>query len=119
MVGPGPILLFVSDEPVLSSLQFSLAIEGFDTIDGAAQRIDPCAATALLIDETYQGDGWATLSGLRSMGYTAPAFLLASHPSARLRSRATAAGAELIEKPLFGDELGRAIRTAQLTRKAA
>ena len=119
MSGYGPILLFVPDGPVLSSLQFSLAIEGFDVIDGAAEGIDPSAAAAMVIDQSYLGDGLTALAGLRSRGCAAPAILLSTHPSARLRSRAAAAGADLIEKPLFGDELGQTIRAAFETRKAA
>lgn len=113
------ILLFVPDEPMLTSLQFSLAVEGFYTADGAARGIDPCAAIALLIDQSYLGDGLAALSQLRAAGCVAPAFLLATNSNARFRSRAKAAGVELIEKPLFGDELGRAIGAALQTRKAA
>ena len=119
MLAQDPILLFVSDASVLSSLQFSLAIEGFHIADGAAEGIQPSAAAALVIDACYRGDGLAALAGFRLDGCAAPAILLATNPGARLRSQAAAAGVELIEKPLLGDELGCAIRTALEIRKAA
>ena len=113
------ILLFVGDRPVRCSLQFSLTVEGFETGDGAAEDSDLSAALALVIDESYRGDGLAMLETLRATGCSAPAIILATNPSSRLRARAAAAGAALIEKPLLGDELSAAIGVALETRKAA
>lgn len=113
------VLLFVSDQPVLSSLQFSLAIEGFETRDGAAEDFDLSAAMTLVIDQEYRGDGLAMLGALRATGCATPAIILATNPTPRLLGRAAAAGAALIEKPLLGDELSAAIGVALETRKAA
>ena len=118
MTEPTRVLLFVSDRPVLSSLQFSLAIEGFEVADGAAGS-DCSAAAALVIDQSYSGNGLAALAALRALGYSTPTMILATHPTPRMRSQAAALGAVLIEKPLLGDELTRALRTALNLRQAA
>ena len=116
----GKVVLYVGDSPVLSSLQFALTVEGFVTVDGAAaEDTDFAAAAALVIDQGYLGDGLAMLVALRSKGYAGPALLLATNPTTRLRVCATAAGAALIEKPLFGNELSGAINVAIETREAA
>jgi DNA-binding response OmpR family regulator len=106
---PAAILLFVSDRPVLSSLQFALATEGYEVFDGAAEGTDPSAAAALVIDRGTLADGLAALGDLRAGGCAAPAMVLATNPCARLRAQAAAEGATVIEKPLFGDELSGAI----------
>lgn len=114
-----PVLLYVSDRPVLSSLQFALSIEGFVVVDGAAEGTDPSVAAVLVIDQGYRGDGIASLAVLRANGCAAPAIVLATNPTARLRAQAAAAGAVLIEKPLLGDELTGAISASLETQKAA
>ena len=113
------VLLYVSDRPVLSSLQFALSIEGFAVTDGAAEGSDPCAAAALVIDQRYHGDGLGWLGALRTNGCSTPAVVLATNPTARLRARVIAAGAILIEKPLLGDDLTGALRACLPTQKAA
>jgi DNA-binding response OmpR family regulator len=113
------VLLFVEDRPVLSSLQFSLAIEGLQVADGTADGIDPKVAAALVIDQTYLGDGVAVLRDLRMLGCTVPAIVLATNPNSEFRARSTAMCAELIEKPLLGDELSLAIHALLEIRKAA
>lgn len=111
----GPIALLVSDHAVLSSLQFALSIEGYRL--GAAG--DELAATALVIDQYWQGHGLAALLGLRTKGASAPAILLATHPTSAFRARAASAGAVVIEKPLLGDELSSALAQALQPRKVA
>lgn len=113
------ILLFVGDRPVLSSLQFSLAIEGFDVADGAAGRIEPSAVAALVIDQAFCADAFAMLAAFRSSGCATPAILLATNPTAHTRAQAAAAGAVLVEKPLLGDELTGALHAALEMQKAA
>lgn len=113
------VLLFIEDRPLLASLQFSLAIEGFRVIDGVAGGINPETAAAMVIDQSYGGDGVAALHGLRQHGWPAPAIILATNPNPGLRAHLHALGAELIEKPLLGDELGRAIHAVLEIRKAA
>ena len=119
MINREAILLFIGDRPVLSSLQFSLAIEGLQVVDGAADGIDPSVAAALVIDQTYLGDGVAALRDLRMQGCIVPAIVLATNPNAELCARVNAMCAELIEKPLLGDELSHAIRALLEIRKAA
>lgn len=119
MVDGAAILLLVEDRSVLSALRFSLSVEGFEIADGIATEIDPLMASALVIDEHYRGDGLAALDALRKQGCCAPAIILATNPTARLRARIAAMDAELIEKPLLGDELSCAIRAAFEIRKAA
>ena len=114
-----PIMLFVSDRPVLSSLQFALAIEGFEVIDGAADGSDPAAAAALVIDRGALADGLAALAAFRAGGCGKPAIVLATNPTPRLCEQAAAARAVLIEKPLLGDELSRALRAALQTQDTA
>ncbi|MBX7461134.1 histidine kinase [Qipengyuania huizhouensis] len=100
MVQNHAIRLLVEDPSVLASLKFSLSIEGFDVGDHDL--------AALIIDEQYRGDGAQALEDLRAQGNSAPAVFMATHPNRRLRSRLAIAGAVLVEKPLMGDEIGRA-----------
>lgn len=104
-----PILLFVGDRPVLASLEFTLTVEGFKVADGAAGSADPFAAACLVVDQKYRGDGIAFLLALRQAGCVTPAILLVTCPTPVTRAGASAAGAVLIEKPLLGEELTRAL----------
>ena len=113
------IMLLIDDRPVLSSLQFSLAIEGFQVVDGGADGIDTSVAAALVIDQNYLGDGLAVLRDLRMQGCKVPAIVLATNPSTGVRARLSALGGELIEKPLLGEELSHAIHSLIDVRKAA
>jgi DNA-binding response OmpR family regulator len=119
MANRDAVLLFIEDRPVLFSLQFSLAVEGFQVVDGATDGIDPTVSAALVIDQSYLGDGVAVLSDLRRRGCRIPAIVLATNPNTGLRARLHALGAELIEKPLLGDELSHAIHALLEMRKAA
>lgn len=101
------ILLFMDDDGVLSSLEFSLSLNGFAVADGS--KVDPSAAAALVIDQAYRGDGLALLEALRSADRAVPAVLLATNPTRALHLRATAARAIIVEKPLLGDELTRVL----------
>lgn len=105
------IRLLVEDPSVLASLQFSLSIEGFE--------VGHQALAALIIDEQYRGDGAQALEDLRAQGNSAPAVFMATHPNRRLRNRLAIAGAVLVEKPLMGDEIGRALGDFQNPMKAA
>lgn len=113
------ILLYIADRPVLSSLQFSLAVEGFAVDNGASGSVDPGSARALVIDQNYRGDGLAALRELRAKGCRTPAILIATNPTSRLRASATALGAALVEKPLLGDELTSALLLHAGLREAA
>ncbi|WP_370180026.1 histidine kinase [Alteriqipengyuania sp.] len=119
MTDQSKILLLVEDISVLSALCFSLSIEGFEIAEGLGVSEHPSVTAALVIDERYGGDGLAALDELKKQGCVAPAIVLATNPTAQLRGRIVAANAELIEKPLMGDELSGAIRAIFETRKAA
>jgi FixJ family two-component response regulator len=114
-----PIMLLVSDMPMLSSLLFSLPVQGFEAIDGAADGTDPSAAGAIVIDQQTFANGLAVVGQVREQGCPSPVLLLATNPTNRVRAQAKAAGAVLIEKPLLGDELAQALHVALATRKAA
>jgi len=103
MSATNTILLFVSDVAVLSSLEFALSLDGFTVEDGLAAA-EPSGAV-LVIDQACLGDGLALLASVRETGCDAPALLLATNPSRKLRQQAASAGVILIEKPLLGDEL--------------
>lgn len=112
------IALLIEDRPVLSSLQFALAVDGFDARDGSSQG-GLASAAALVIDQGYRGDGLAWLGTLRAGGSFVPAILLATNPTPRLRARARETGTALIEKPLRFHELRAAIDAALCDQKAA
>jgi DNA-binding response OmpR family regulator len=101
-----PVILFASDPALLSALQFSLTIEGFD-VRGDANR--PTSQMCMIIDQRFHGDGLAWLASLRADGNASPAILLVTHPDRNVRASAAALGARLIEKPLTGDELTEAL----------
>ena len=109
------VIIFAGDPALLSALQFSLTIEGFDV------RVDAelhSSASCLIIDQRYHGDGLAWLAGLRARGNASPAILLVTHPDRTIRASAAELGARLIEKPLSGNELTDALIDS-LTRQSA
>ena len=119
MIRSKTIELFIDDQPVLSSLRFSLAIEGFPAVQGDPANFDASYTRLLVIDQKYCGDGLAFLAGLRAAGCGAAAIVLATNPSARLQASVAALGAELIEKPLLGDDLSQAISIRYGNKRAA
>lgn len=106
------IHLFVSDPAVLSSLEFALAVEGFTAFDGNAAKGDTKSPAAMVVDAGPFAEGVATVGKLRATGCIAPAILLATNPTRQSRARAAAEGIVLIEKPLLGDDLSRALFAA-------
>lgn len=110
MVEACTIQLLVDDPSVLAALRFSLMVEGFGIGDGAA---------AFVIDERYGGDGVTFLERLRAQGSGALAIVLATHPSRQLRCRIADCNAVLVEKPLMGDEISRALGALRNPLKAA
>lgn len=114
-----PVLLFENDQPVLSSLQFALTLQGFKPEDGNAEGANISAASCLVIDQRYRSDGLDFLQELWATGIGVPAILLATNPTERLRRCAASRGAVVIEKPLLGDELTEALHTILNSSKAA
>jgi two-component system, LuxR family, response regulator FixJ len=116
---PGSLVLVIDDDPaVLSSLKFSLEVEGFavrafhsgeELLDGRP----PPDAACLVVDYKLEAmDGLSLVAELRRRSIDVPAILIASDPPASVRRRAAEAGLEIVEKPLLGDSLIEAIRTA-------
>lgn len=112
-----PILLFVSDRAVLSSLKFALMFDGFMPESGSVEGADPFAARGLVIDQRYRADGLSFLQELQAAGVRVPVVLLTTNATQQLRDRAAFLDAVVIEKPLLGNELTEALR-AILARDA-
>jgi len=114
---PAPRIMLVDDDPaVRASLRFSLELEGFDVATFASAE-DFLASShivgsdCLVLDYHLPGiDGIELLELLRQRGVTLPAILITTTPSRRVRARAAALDAPLIEKPLLCDGLTAAIR---------
>ena len=119
MSEPAAIRLLVADRSVLAALRFALSIEGFAIADEDIVEADPCRHGTLVIDERYDGDGLTVLAELRARNCRAAAIVLATNPTARLRALIAGLNASLVEKPLLGDDLSRAILSANETRKVA
>jgi FixJ family two-component response regulator len=116
---PGPFVIVVDDDDaVRNSLKFSLEIEGFAVrlYSGGSELLnapdlDDCAC--LVIDQNMPGlSGLDTVRKLRERRVTVPAILITGHPSTVLRARASGAGVNIVEKPLFGNALIEGIRGA-------
>ncbi len=114
---PNSLVIVVDDDDaVRNSLKFSLEIEGFAVrlYSGgaellAAPDVDECAC--LIIDQNMPGlTELETVKKLRERRVTVPTILITGHPSAALRARAHGAGADVVEKPLFGNALIEGIR---------
>jgi DNA-binding NarL/FixJ family response regulator len=119
MVIEPPVLLYVSDRPVLSSLQFSLALDGFAVADGTEDGVEPTAAPAVVVDQEFSGNGLDFVERLRMSGCVAAVVVLATNPTRQLRARAAALGAALIEEPLLRNELSDALYAILQKREAA
>lgn len=115
-----PIVMFEADKPLLASLKFALGLQGFRIVDGDDPGSDARAAACLVIDHRFGPEGGLSfLARLRKAGCGAPAVLLATNPTAKLRESSAAAGGALIEKPLLGDELAQTLRRIINSEKVA
>jgi FixJ family two-component response regulator len=110
------VLLVEDDEAVVQALQFRLELEGWRVQSyPSAEAILAVAAlpdrSCLVLDQILTGmSGLDLLASLRARGVSAPAIIITTNPSRALRARVIAIGATLIEKPLLGEGLTRAIR---------
>ena len=108
-----PALLIVDDDPdVLRALGFMADTRGFrvDRCTSAEEAIAASAARGpfdcMIIDEKLPDQaGIDLLEGLRREGVPAPAVLITTAPSARLRRRASTLGVPIVEKPLLDETL--------------
>jgi two-component system response regulator FixJ len=112
------IVVVGDDLAVRNSLKFWLETEGLTVrsyASGAellrAGELDRC--DCLLIDEkTPATNGLHLIAQLRDRHFSAPAILIASHPSRSLREEAESAEVPIVEKPLLGNALLEKIRDA-------
>ncbi|HVV92980.1 MAG TPA: response regulator [Hyphomicrobiales bacterium] len=104
------------DTDLLGALRFALEIDGYtvraynsgETL--LAETSPAPEAACLVLDYLLPGmNGIDLLEALRRRGVTSPAILITTHPSALLRRRAAGLGVRIVEKPLFGENLARAI----------
>jgi len=116
---PRDVVLVIDDDAaVLASLKFALEIEGFavEVFRSAEELLDrplPDASACLVVDYRLPAmDGVDLVSTLRGRGVEVPAILITTNPSAKLRHRADEAGLAIVEKPLLGNTLAEAIRSA-------
>ena len=115
----GVVVIVVSDDlAVRNSLKFWLEIEGL-TVRGYVSATDLLDAGDLARCDCYLVDqkmpamsGLDLIAQLRDRHLTAPAILIASHPSRLLREQAEKADIPIVEKPLLGDGLLDKIRDA-------
>jgi FixJ family two-component response regulator len=119
MTDLAPTIVLVDDDVALrTALAFTLELDGFavqahpsgeDLLAGAL----PSRPACMVLDLNLPGaSGLDTLQQLRRRGVDLPALLITSHPRAQTRDRAEALGAGVVEKPLLGDALVLAIRSA-------
>jgi two-component system, LuxR family, response regulator FixJ len=112
------IVVVGDDLAVRNSLKFWLETEGL-TVRSYASGAELLRAgelgrcDCLLIDEkTPATNGLHLTAQLRDRHFSAPAILIASHPSRSLREEAESAEVPIAEKPLLGNALLEKIRDA-------
>jgi FixJ family two-component response regulator len=113
------VILLVDDDPaVRSSLKFSLEIEGYTVRVFATGRgllaegklpLRGCVIADYKLPDT---NGLDLIRGLRGRGVKLPAILITSDPGPLLRARADRDGVPIVEKPLLGNALMDAVRSA-------
>ena len=119
---PAPLVLLVEDDPAVRlALATTAELEGYqvlacDCAESALQLHLPNARACLVVDEQLPGmSGLRMLGRLRAQGCALPAVLITTNPTRRQRVAASAAGAQVLEKPLLGDALMAWIRRAVAT----
>lgn len=110
------IAVAADDEAMLSSIKFSLEVEGFAVVtfpDGQAMLngLDRADWACIVLDQNMPGfTAMDAVARLRRDGITVPIILTVSLPSAALRQSARLGAIELVEKPLLDDRLIEVIR---------
>ena len=113
------VVVVVDDDPaVLSSLEFSLQVDGFEVQtygngnDLLRQGQLP-AHGCVIIDYFLPGmNGLELAHRLRERNVSLPIILITTHPNRLLRQSAAAEGIEIVEKPLLGNLLSERVRAA-------
>ena len=106
------VVIVVSDDfAVRNSLKFWLEIEGL-AVRSYVSGADLLSAGDLARCDCYVVDQEASatsalnlIAQFRDRHFTAPAILIASHPSRSLREQAKKADVSIVEKPLVGNGL--------------
>src|SRR4051794_32496211 len=99
-----PLVIIVDDDSaVLSSLAFSLGVDGFAVAvfhdgDELLRQPQPACDCVVLDYRLPDMNGMDLAERLRARGVAAPIILITSNPAAAVRHRATAAGMKVIEK---------------------
>ena len=112
------IIVLDDDAAVRQSIKFSLELEGFTvrTYADAGELLNEMTLPpfgCLVIDYNLPAlDGLEVLRQLRNRQVRLPAIMITSYPSAMVRERAAAAGASIVEKPMFNHALSDNIRAA-------
>jgi two-component system, LuxR family, response regulator FixJ len=114
-----PTIIVVDDDAaVRQSIKFSLELEGFAvrTYADAGELLNETTLPpfgCLVIDYNLPTlNGLEVLRQLRKRQVRLPAIVITSYPSRTVRERAAAAGASIVEKPLFNHALRDNIRAA-------
>ena len=112
---PAPLLLVDDDPAVRTALKFALELDGYEVETFAdAESLAACpqlpADGCLVVDLQLPGmDGLELVEVLRRRAVRLPALLITTLPTAIVRSRAQAAGVDIVEKPLLAETLGEAL----------
>lgn len=112
------------DVAVLASIRFVLEAEGLSVQTyGSVEAVlaaDLPEQGCLILDQVMPGaTGLEVLAQLRRRGVDLPALLLTSSATPAVRRVAEAAGAPVLEKPVFGETLVRAFMDTLATRSSA
>lgn len=123
---PQPCAVVVEDDgALLSSLRFALEAEGL-TVRGyrnpldLLDRLNPGRIDCLVLDyHLPAANGLDLLLALRQRGVTAPAIMITTAPSDKVKLGAASAGMVIVEKPLVTDAFITAVRDALMKERAA
>lgn len=120
--GQATAVIVDDDADLLAALKFSLELDGLRVIaHRSSETVNladiPQHNACLVLDYRLPAaNGLELLDRLRAAGGRQPAILITSHASPAVRESVRAAGATLVEKPLLGDTLIRAIHAALTPR---
>ncbi|MET3665500.1 response regulator [Caulobacter sp. 1776] len=112
------VLVLEQDRALGLALRFSLALEGyrvetFDTSSIFLERLAGAPFDAVIVGQASPSiDAFALLEPLRRRAPKTPVLLTATNPTQALRRQARQNRMVVIEKPLLGDGLVEALKTA-------